>query len=264
MDILLTNDDGIYAEGIQVMRKVLEEKRQGDNIWVVAPDRERSASGHAITIHRPLHVDEVRFEGSRSRAWAVNGTPADCTKIAVEALMSKPPDLVISGINRGPNLGTDVFYSGTVSAAIEGALIGIPSLAVSVAAFEHVSYELSAEFINLLIEQLAEEKLPQNTLLNINVPALEESEIAGVAVTRLGIRKWRDVFDRRIDPRGKVYYWLAGEATDTHNEPDSDVVAIKNNMISITPIHLDLTHHGLREKLAQLKFCLPSEVEREG
>lgn len=248
MRVLLTNDDGIFAEGLHALRKELEEV-EGLELFIVAPDRERSASAHAITIHRPLHVEELNLNEGRSRAWAVNGTPADCTKLAVEAILRDRPDLVISGINRGSNLGTDVFYSGTVSAAIEGAILGLPSIAVSLATWENPDYTAAARYTRLLALKVAEVGLPPYTLLNVNVPPLDEQEIAGVAITRLGVRRYTNVFDRRVDPRGRVYYWMAGEVDDPDADPESDVMAIKNNMISVTPLHLDLTYHRLRKDL---------------
>lgn len=243
MDFLLVNDDGVYAEGLQALRQEMEKVRDA-NVYVVAPDRERSATGHAITMHKPLHVDTIDLPGSRSRIWKVNGTPADCTKLAIEAILDRRPDMVLSGINRGPNLGTDVLYSGTVSAAIEGVLLGIPAIAVSLTAWENLDYGYAARFARQLALVTLERGLPPNTLLNVNVPALEESEIAGVAITRVGVRQYRNVFDRRIDPRGRTYYWMAGEAIED-NDPDTDVSSIRQNLVSISPMQLSLTNQEL-------------------
>jgi 5'-nucleotidase len=246
--VLLTNDDGIHAEGLRELCRTLERNLDIE-VTVVAPDRERSATGHAITVHKPLHVDQIKVPDCHAQAYAINGTPADCTKLAVEALLPAPPDIIISGINRGPNLGTDVFYSGTVSAAIEGALLGVPSIAISLAEFDNPDFRVAARFASQLLVFVHREGIPPHTLLNVNVPALELPHIAGVAVTKLGVRRWKNVFDRRHDPRGKVYYWLAGEAMDMDAEPGSDVTALKNNLISITPIHIDLTNHELRSQV---------------
>ncbi|MCL4425179.1 MAG: 5'/3'-nucleotidase SurE [Firmicutes bacterium] len=263
MRLLLTNDDGIHAEGLQSLRQVLSASPMME-VFTVAPDRERSASGHAITMHRPLLVDEIKTNGRRERAWAVGGTPADCTKLAVEAILEERPDVVISGINRGPNLGTDVFYSGTVSAAIEGAMYGLPALAVSLTAFEGLDYTFAAHFVRHLLGYLPQLSLKPRILLNVNIPAVEPSQINGVRFTRLGVRQYRNVFDRRLDPRGRVYYWLAGELLDPDNDPDSDVIAIKNNFISITPIHLDLTSHQTLYDLQQVEIDLGEIVDRSG
>lgn len=245
--ILLTNDDGAFADGIQALRREIV-KIDGAEVFLVAPDRERSASGHAITVHRPLHVEELGFpEGAG--AWSVTGTPADCVKLALEALLPGKPDLVISGINRGPNLGTDVFYSGTVSAAIEATFAGIPSMAVSVAAYDYVDYSLAASFSRWMTRRILSGGLPRGTLLNVNVPATDEEHLAGVDICKLGVRLYKDVFDRRVDPRGKVYYWLAGDLQELENDSDTDVVALQQNMIAVTPIQLDLTNHALVSEL---------------
>lgn len=247
--VVLTNDDGIGAEGLQTLKSHLQ-CLPGVELAVVAPDRERSASGHSITIHQPLQVQPLPDQGT-TRSWAVNGTPADCTKLAIQALLERRPHLVVSGINRGPNLGQDVYYSGTVSAAVESALLGVPALAVSLTAFEQLDYGFAAQFAAGAAWQVLKKGLPPGTLLNINVPALAPGQIAGVAVTRLGVRRYRDAFDRRVDPRGRVYYWLTSESPD-HEEPDdTDIGAIRRNLVSITPIRLDLTHHDLLDELRQ-------------
>lgn len=256
MLILLTNDDGIYSEGLQVLTSELE-RLKGGRICVVAPDRERSGSGHAITVHRPLHVEAIVMKGGNVEAWAVTGTPADCTKLAVEAILAERPDLVISGINRGPNLGTDIFYSGTVSAAIEGAILGIPSIAVSLGAFQDLDFTFAAAFTKSLVEETMKRGLPSGTLLNVNVPPLDPAQIAGVRITRLGVRRYKNVFDKRVDPRGKVYYWMAGEVVDLDQEPDTDVGAFNNNEISVTPIRLDLTDYSLIEGLREWPIRVP-------
>jgi len=251
--ILLTNDDGINADGLAALREAIEGI-EGAEVYVVAPDRERSATGHAITLHQPLHVEPVTFAGSRCRAWSVTGTPADCTKIAVEALMDGRPDIVLSGINRGPNLGTDVVYSGTVSAAIEAIILGIPAMAISLGAYENLNYEFAARFTRRLVERYFQWGLGEDVLLNVNVPAIEPELISGVAVTRLGTRRYTNIFDRRVDPRGRVYYWLAGEALDREAGADTDVGALQRNMVSITPIHLELTSHAAVERMRAIEL----------
>ena len=245
--IMLTNDDGVFADGIQALRREIVTL-EGAEVYLVAPDRERSATGHAITVHRPLHVKQLPFPDGAG-AWSVTGTPADCVKLALEALLPGKPDLVISGINRGPNLGTDVFYSGTVSAAIEATFAGIPSMAVSIGDYDHVDYSLAASFSRWIARKILSDGLPPGTLLNINVPATDEEHLAGVDICKLGVRLYKDVFDRRVDPRGKVYYWLAGDLQDLENDPDTDVVALQQNMIAVTPIQLDLTNHALVSEL---------------
>lgn len=248
--ILLTNDDGLHADGIQALRKVLEPEK-GVQVFMVAPDRERSASGHAITMHRPLFANEIRLPGTGVPMYAVTGTPADCAKLAIEELMPRRPDLVISGINRGPNLGTDIIYSGTVSAAIEGTILGVPAIAASLATWAPFDYSFAARFVRDLAFRVIREGLPKGTLLNVNIPPVPDAEhLEGVAITKMGVRRYVNQWTRRVAPRGQTYYWLAGEVAELHNDPDSDVVAVQNNKISITPLQLDLTAY---ETLARLK-----------
>lgn len=216
---------------------------------MVAPDRERSASGHAITIHRPLFPVRVEIPAARCPCFSVTGTPVDSTKLAIEELLPRRPDLVISGVNRGSNLGTDVLYSGTVSAAIEGTILGAPAIAASLCSFQAEDFAFAAAFVRQLARKVLTEGLPPRTLLNVNIPAVPPAELVGVAVTRLGIRAYKNSWDRRTDPRGKIYYWLAGEVAELHNEPDTDVVAVQRNLISVTPIQLDLTDRAQIERL---------------
>jgi 5'-nucleotidase len=253
--ILLTNDDGIHAEGINVLANALLQNEE-INLFIAAPNHERSASGHSITMHRPLRAEETKFLHNNSlKGWSVNGTPADCVKLAVEYLLPQKPDLVISGINRGSNLGTDVLYSGTVSAAIEATILGIPGIAVSLTTYEKPDFRFAANFMPRLLRTLGGKNLPEKTLLNINVPGIVRQEIAGVAITRLGIRQYRNAFEKRVDPRGKTYFWMAGEPDDSADqESDSDVYAISKGYISITPVHFDLTNHMLIEELQKLKW----------
>lgn len=242
MRILVSNDDGIQAPGIQALAEALATEH---DVTVVAPDRERSATGHSLTLHRPLRADQVPGPAGVRAAWAVSGTPSDCVKLALGALLVAPPDLVCSGINRGPNLGTDVLYSGTVSAALEGVINGVPSLAFSLASFSDQGYERAAEFARQLLRQLHERRLPPKCLLNVNLPALQGDGYAGVRVTKLGVRKYQDSFEHRTDPRGRTLFWLAGEASEEGEAPDTDVMAVRENCVSITPIHYDMTDYAL-------------------
>jgi len=240
MKIMVTNDDGVYADGIQHLTKALE-KGEEHEIIVVAPDREQSATGHAITLRRPLRVAEMNYKDINSKVLSVDGTPADCVKLGVEAILDDEPDLVISGINRGPNLGCDVLYSGTVSAAFEGLLLGIPSIAVSLATYEDWNFSYAAEFMRGLVKSLDRDDLRSDVLLNINIPPLDKEQLEGVKVTKLGNRSYTNMFDQRIDPRGEEYYWLAGDIIEEGNDEQTDVTAINQNQISITPIRLNLT-----------------------
>ena len=247
MRILLTNDDGILADGIQALARHLTHVPDVQ-LYLVAPERERSASGHAITLHKPLRVQKLELATEVAGAWAVSGTPADCTKLGVSALLDESVDLVISGINRGPNLGQDVYYSGTVSAAMEGAFMGIPSLALSLAGFEGVDFNYAGQLAKELVLACVHECLAPGTLLNINVPALPGEDVAGLAVTRLGLRKYQDNYVKRTDPRGRIYYWLAGEPLEEKDDDQTDIGAIHSNLVSITPICLDMTNYAVLEQ----------------
>lgn len=240
MRILLTNDDGIGAGGIQALWHELSKIAE---IIVVAPDVERSATSQAITVHSPIRVDSYLFDNPRVSGWRIGGTPADCVKIALGTLMTQPPDILVSGINHGPNLGTDVLYSGTVSAAIEGALHGIPAIAVSLDGRANYNFGPAAEFMSSLVEKMVARTLPENTLLNVNIPAVPTAQMNGVAITKLGVRQYDNIFEGRKDPRGRMYYWLGGNIIDNENDADSDITAVKNLKISVTPIHFDLTNY---------------------
>lgn len=253
LHILITNDDGIHAPGIQYLsQKIFEAGCY--RISIFAPDRERSAIGHAITMHRPLRVEKVDFlHNPELTGWAVNGTPSDCVKLAVEAILEEKPDLIISGINQGSNLGTDVLYSGTVSAAVEGLIMGIPSIAVSLTDRGDSScYNFAADFICRLIPGLIRNSILPATLINVNVPAAVD-RIRGAKVTSLGSRRYRNIFEKRVDPRGMFYYWLAGELVDDDPEDeDSDTKAIRDGFISVTPIHFSLTNRAVMADLAKV------------
>ncbi|HUW63438.1 MAG TPA: 5'/3'-nucleotidase SurE [Spirochaetia bacterium] len=247
MRVLVANDDGIEAAGIVTLRRALEE--MGWEVYVAAPDRERSAAGHGITVHRPLRVREYVW-GEKSRGWAVDGTPADCVKLALEAFLPQPPDLVISGINLGPNLGTDVLYSGTVSAAFEGMINGITAMAVSLATYRDPDFQPAAAFMREFLPRVQEMSLPACTMLNINVPP---GQPQGIKMTRLGQRRYVNVFHRRTDPRGRDYYWMAGEVEETDNGPGTDMAAVNNHFVSITPLQCDLTDYHLLDALRDME-----------
>ncbi len=254
MRILLANDDGIHSPGITTLARKLSEYHE---VYVVAPDRERSAAGHSLTLHHPLRVEKMEFGYDAGvKAWTTNGTPGDCVKIALNAVLKDKPDLLISGVNNGPNLGADILYSGTVSAAMEGAVLGYPSIAVSLCGSEGNSSDFSyaADFITKFVPRIGDINFPKKTILNINVPAVEPTEIVGIKITTLGTRMYTDKYEKRLDPRGKTYYWLAGEFLDTCDEESSDIIAIKNNKISITPVTFEMTHKSIMPELEKA-FC---------
>ena len=255
MNILISNDDGIAANGI---RALTEELSKYHDVYVVAPDRERSAAGHSLTLHTPLRVEELEETRSGAkRTWVTNGTPGDCVKLGINAILApeEQPDFVISGINHGPNLGSDILYSGTVSCAMEGAMLGVPSIAMSLASM-HSEYEdfiYTAKFVVSLLNKLKDFKFPPKMLLNVNVPSIDEDDILGVAITELGRKMFTDNYEKRIDPRGKVYYWMAGELISEPSTANTDIAAVRNNKISITPVTFEMTR---KETMSDLEGIL--------
>lgn len=244
--ILVTNDDGIYSEGL---RKLAAVCRELGEVTIVAPDREQSAASHALTLNRPLRLLEVE-----KNAWVVDGTPTDCVNLAVLKLMrDQRPDLIVSGINFGPNLGDDVTYSGTISAAFEGALLNIPSIAFSALVGEDFSFDRCAEFARELVRVALEEHRDPRVVLNVNFPT---GDFAGVKVAKLGKRIYSEGVIERLDPRGRKYYWIGGEPPVWHPGEGTDFEAIQGGYISITPLHLDLTDHQSIPRLKSLEESL--------
>jgi 5'-nucleotidase len=231
--ILATNDDGIHASGLGALADALAPLGE---VYVVAPDREQSAVGHALTLHRPLRVDRVG-----DRRFAVNGTPSDCVNLGVLGLLPEPPVLVVSGVNHGSNLGDDVTYSGTVSAAMEGTLLGVPSMAVSQAEGDVAGFEGAGRVAQLVAARVLVEGLPAKTLLNVNVP---RGELLGIRLTRLGHRVYREKVVEEMDPRGRPYFWIGAGPPEWQDDDASDIAAVRAGFASVTPLHLDLTHFG--------------------
>ncbi|RMG66985.1 MAG: 5'/3'-nucleotidase SurE [Calditrichaeota bacterium] len=243
--ILVTNDDGIFAPGIFALSQAMEAVGE---VYVVAPDAERSAVGHAITLSDPLRVWEFEKNGSFF-GWAVNGTPADCVKLAVKALLDFKPDLVVSGINLGPNTAMNVIYSGTVSAATEGTILGIPSIAFSLSTFRKTDFSFAQKVARQVARQVLQNGLPEDTLLNVNIPALPESEIKGIKITRQGKGRYEEILEKRVDPMKRTYYWLGGKKLILDTDEDVDEVAVMNGYVSITPLHYDLTDYRFLKQL---------------
>ena len=250
MNILITNDDGIYSEGI---RALCESLKKIGNVTIVAPDTERSAVGHAITLSDPLRVKEVIRNG-KFFGYATTGTPADCVKLAIGAILKKKPDLVVSGINLGPNVGYSVLYSGTVSGATEGAILGIPSFAISLDTFTNPDFSFAAEYARKLAKQVMKHKnLPKGTLLNVNIPVVPKKLIKGVRIVKQSEKAIEERFDKREDPRKRVYYWLTGEIIRSDGKEDADIETLRKKYISITPIRCDMTDYEFLEKLKGLE-----------
>ena len=245
--ILLSNDDGIRSEGLKILYEKLSEFA---DVVVVAPDRERSAVGRALTMHRPLRCEQV------DENWfAVDGTPTSCVYIGIHAIMKgKKPDMVIGGINKGPNLGEDITYSGTVSVAMEGALLGIPSIAFSLATFKDFQWESAGNWAKRITQKVLEKGIPENCCLNVNIPNLPENKIKGIKVTRQGKKDYTEKVEVRKDPWGRTYYWIGGEEPNWKAEPGTDYWAIKNSYVSVTPIHLDLTDYKALEILKNYEW----------
>ncbi|NDG75450.1 MAG: 5'/3'-nucleotidase SurE [Synechococcaceae bacterium WB8_1B_136] len=248
--ILISNDDGVFADGIRSL--AAEAARRGHQVTVVCPDQERSATGHGLTLQTPLRAeraDELFAEGVT--AWACSGTPSDCVKLALFALLEQWPDLVLSGINHGPNLGTDVLYSGTVSAAMEGTIEGLPALAVSSADFQWRHFQPAASLALDVAERLLREGWPAGALLNLNVPPLPAEAMGPLRWCRTAVRRYTDQFDRRVDPRGRTYYWLAGEvANDLEAEVSgpadwpTDVAHVGAGGAALTPLQPEIFWRG--------------------
>jgi len=249
MIILLCNDDGIYSEGLTAIEAALREVGE---IYTVAPDRAQSSMSHALTLHRPLRVQELA-----PRRLAVDGTPVDCVKLSLTGLLPVRPNLVISGINKGPNLGNDIIYSSTVSAAIEGALLGIPAIAVSLVTFKDFDFRAAAEFTAELVERIAERGIPAKTLLNVNVPPGLKNNLKGWCATRMGKRHYSETIVERVDPRGGKYYWIGGDDLGFADEEGTDCKAVSEGYISVTPLQVDLTDYKLLQNSTLPKFSWP-------
>ena len=247
--ILVTNDDGIESDALAPLAAALAPLGE---VHVIAPEHNWSGASHSITLFRPLRCRPTTLRDGRA-AFMTDGSPTDCVRLAVLGFLKHKPDLVVSGINRGANLGDDITYSGTVAAAMEGILSNVPSIAISLASFSGgASFGPAADFAALLAANILERGFSPDALLNVNVPNLPRDRIDGVEVTRLGKRNYRDVLTERLDPYGTPYYWVGGPATDAAAaEPGTDIDAVRRGMISVTPIHLDLSSHDLIDELAR-------------
>ena len=245
MHFLVTNDDGVDAPGLLALNQALS--RVADTT-VFAPSHNWSASGHVKTMHKPLRVGETHLADG-TVALTTSGAPSDCVALAFLGIVERPIDMVIAGINHGENLGHDVTYSGTVTAAMEGAIAGVPSIAVSLTNRRWPDFSFAARVAAYVAGQAIEYGLPSETVLNVNVPGVLEEEIAGVLVTRMGLRIYYDELIHRADPQGRPYYWIGGPEPGGVLEEGTDLWAVANNYVSVTPLQLDLTAHGLIEKV---------------
>lgn len=253
MLILLTNDDGIHSAGLQALAEHLQPLGR---IVTVAPDRERSAIGHALTLHAPLRAEEITKD-----RWAVSGTPTDAVSLALGCLLKEKPDLVVSGINKGGNMGDDLTYSGTVAAAMEATLMGVPAIAVSLSAktFKFDDFANAARISRQLAETVLKHGLPADTFLNVNVP---DRKPLGIRLTRQGKRIYEDAVVESRDPRGRSYYWIGAGELGFQNLDGTDFHAVQNGYVSVTPLHLDLTNYAAMERLRQWQLeTIPPDVD---
>jgi 5'-nucleotidase len=243
--ILLTNDDGIHSAGLQALA---DEMQSLGRVVVVAPDRERSAVGHALTLHAPLRAEEIQAD-----RWAVSGTPTDAVNLAIHGLLKEIPALVVSGINKGANMGDDLTYSGTVAAAMEATLMGVPAIAVSLASrnFSYDDFKPAAATARQLAETVLEHGLPSDTFINVNVP---DSTPRGIRITRQGKRVYEDAVVQKCDPRGRTYYWIGAGELGFQDLDGTDFSAVQNGYVSVTPLHLDLTNYAAMERLRQWRL----------
>ena len=247
--ILLTNDDGIFAKGLESLVKILKKKYP---LWVVAPESEQSAVGHALTLTQPLRVKKI-YKNKTFFGYGVSGTPADSVKIALHELLNPRPRLLISGINQGPNVGINVIYSGTVSAATEGAMMGLTSIAVSLDSYQSRQFDTAAKITEKLVSRLIKTPLPRGISLNVNVPDLPLSKIKGIRLAKQGIFRFIERFERRVDPRENIYYWQAGIQPPPDETPDTDHALLAAGYVTLTPISFDLTHYASLTKLTHLE-----------
>ena len=241
MIILVTNDDGVHSSGLIALFKAMKELGE---TYIVAPDRERSAVGHSLTLHRPLKVEELR-----DHVYAVNGTPTDAVVLGVNKVLPRKPDIVVSGINRGSNLGDDITYSGTVSAAIEGTILNIPSFAVSMPGDKHFHFDTAAFFAGVVTRFIMDNNLPYDTFLNVNVPNQTKDLVRGVKFTRQGKRVYDDSIQEVFSPKGERHYWIGGGVPYWELAEDTDISAVESGYVSVTPVYLDFTNYAALDLL---------------
>lgn len=244
--ILISNDDGVYSKGLRALAKRL--KKLG-RVIIVAPDQERSAASHALTLHRPLRVKKMARD-----FYAVDGTPTDCINLGINEVIKQRPDLIVSGINRGANLGDDVYYSGTVSAALEGGLMGVPSIAISTVGRDRVYFEPAARFVAMLAKKVLKEGLPPGVILNVNAPNQPTPDLKNYQFTELGKRNYDKIIVEKIDPRGKKYYWIGGEDAGFEDLPNTDCKVVAEGKFSITPLHVNITDKTSLKKLRKWRL----------
>ena len=239
-EILIVNDDGIHSPGIQALADAMVKI---GNVTIIAPDKEQSGKSHSITLNDPIRLKSVNLKKGL-KGWSLTGTPVDCAKVAIQTLFNKKPDLVISGINLGANLGKNLIYSGTISAAYEGTVIGVPSAAISLDSFKKRNFTGAKYVATLIANHLLKYKLPSGTMLNVNVPNIGKKDLKGFLITKQGNQSFEDTYEKRIDPRGNSYFWIKGEMVNNDFSIEYDGEAVSNGYVSITPIHFNITNES--------------------
>lgn len=257
MQILLTNDDGIYAPGLAALER---ELRKIGDVCVVAPATEQSGVGHSITFLSPLVVKEL-FDGERRRGWAVEGSPADCVKLGIFEFCPQRPDLVVSGINGGLNAGINVLYSGTVAAAIEGAFFEITSIAVSLEFSEHAQFDKAAQMARSVIEQILQRKSPSPQLYNLNIPTRALQQPSQLRIVPMGVARYGEHYEKRKDPRGRSYYWATNEPPPPPGERETDLTALAEGHVTLTPLDFDLTKSTVLSEMERWEFDWPVKLD---
>ena len=249
--ILVTNDDGITAPGIRALIEVMNKLGE---VVVVAPDAVQSGMGHAVTIHSTLYLDEVIIDEGPQKEYKSNGTPVDCVKLAMSEVLERKPDLIVSGINHGANSSINVIYSGTMSAAVEGGIEGIPSIGFSLTDFHwDADMNPAKHYVEVIAKNVLQNGLPKGIVLNVNIPSLPLTEIKGIKVGRQSHDKWVEAFEKRTNPHGRNYYWLTGTFSNFDQGTDTDVYALANNYVSVVPVHFDMTAHQWIDKLKNIE-----------
>ncbi len=249
--ILVTNDDGITAPGIRALIEVMNKLGE---VVVVAPDSAQSGMGHAVTVNDVLFLNEVKIDDGVQKEFQSSGTPVDCVKLAISEVLHRKPDLIVSGINHGSNASINIIYSGTMSAAVEGGIEGVPSIGFSLDNFSwKADFEPSKVFVEKIAREVLKNGIPKGMVLNVNIPNLPLDQIKGIKIARQAHAKWEETFDKRINPHGKEYYWLSGEFKNMDSGTDTDLYALENGYVSVVPVQYDLTAYQWIDKLKRLE-----------
>jgi len=249
--ILVTNDDGITAPGIRALIEVMNKLGE---VIVVAPDSAQSGMGHAVTVHNVLFLEEVQIDSGPQKEYKSSGTPVDCVKLAISEVLHRKPDLIVSGINHGSNASINIIYSGTMSAAVEGGIEGVPSIGFSLMDFGwDADFDAAKYYVEKIAKEVLKNGMPEGIVLNVNIPKQPLEAIKGIKISRQAKAKWVETFDKRKNPHGKEYYWLSGEFKNLDQQADTDLHALENNYVSVVPVQYDLTAYQWIDKLKRME-----------